>query len=82
MVTDFLFCPAHLTFNIYNTGEYDFEDSDIGFCQEESLLSPGISADQLSVVTGDMITLNQDSAKIEMNTFQSRLKLSHQENEQ
>ena len=33
-----------LTFNIYNKGDYDFEYSDIGFCQEESLLTPCITA--------------------------------------
>ena len=61
-----------LTFNIYKKGDYDFEYSDIGFCQEESLLSPGITANQLSVVTSDMLTTNQDSEKIERDTFQSR----------
>ncbi len=64
------------TFNIYNTGDYDFEYSDISSCQEVSLLSPGITANQLSVDTSDMITTNQDSEKIEMNIFQSRLSLS------
>ena len=70
-----------LTFNIYNQGEYDFEYSDIGFCEEENLLSPGITANELSIVTSDMITTNQDSEKIKMNTFQSRLNSSNQRNE-
>ena len=71
-----------LTFNIYNKGDYEFEYSDIGFCQKETLLKPGITANQLSVVTSDMITTNQDSEKLLMNAYQSRLKLSHQGNEQ
>ena len=81
----FRMCSQHdLTFNIYNKGDYDFEYSDIGFCQEESLLSPGITVNQLSIVTSDMITTNQDSEKIEVNTFQfqSRLNLSNQRNEE
>ena len=53
-----------LTFNIYNKDDYDFEYSDIGFCQEE------------------MITTNQDSKKIEMNTFQSRSNFSNKRNEE
>ena len=52
-----------LTFNIDNKGDYDFEQSDIGFCQEESLLSPGNTANQLSAVTSDLVTTNQDSEK-------------------
>ncbi len=67
-----------LTFNIYNKGDYDFEYSDIGFCQEESLLSPGITANQLSVVTSDMITTTQDSEELKMNAYQSRLNISNQ----
>ena len=71
-----------LTFNIYNKGDCDFEYSDIGFCQEESLLTPDITSNQLSVVTSDMVTTYQDSEKLQMNAYQSRLKLSHQGNEQ
>ena len=41
----FRMCSQHyLTFNIYNKGDCDFEYSDIGFCQEESLLTPCITA--------------------------------------
>ncbi len=41
----FRMCSQHdLTFNIYNNGDYNFDYSDIGFCQEESLLSPEITA--------------------------------------
>ena len=69
-------------FPYFPIGDCDFEYSDIGFCQEESLLSPGITANQLSVVTSDMITTNQDSEKLQMNAYQSRLKLLHQGNEQ
>ena len=47
----------YLTFNIYNKGDYGFENSDIGFCQEECLLSPGITANQLSVVMSGIITV-------------------------
>ena len=71
-----------LAFIIYNKGDYDFEYYAIGFCQEESLLKPGITANQLSVVTSDMVTTYQDSEKLQKNAYQSRLKLSHQENEQ
>ena len=53
-----------LTVNIYNKVDSDFEYFDIGFCQEESFLSPGITANQLSVVTSDMITTNKYSEKI------------------
>ncbi len=66
----------------YNKGDCDFEYSDIGFCQEESLLTPDITSNQLSVVTSDMVTTSQDSEKLQMNAYQSRLKLSHQGNEQ
>ncbi len=68
-----------LTFNLNNEGDYDFEYSDIGFCQEESLVSPDIPANQLLVVTSGITTANQDSEKIEMNTFQSRFKLNKSE---
>ena len=47
-----------LTFNLNNEGDYDFEYSNIGFCQEESLVSPDITAKQLSVVTSGIITAN------------------------
>jgi hypothetical protein len=64
-------CFQHdLTFNIYNKGDYDFEYSDMGYCQEESLLSPDITTNQLSLVTSDMVTTNQDSEKLKMNAFQ------------
>ncbi len=68
-------------FQYFPIGDCDFEYSDIGFCQEESLLTPDIS-NQLSVVTSDMVTTSQDSEKLQTNAYQSRLKLSHQENEQ
>ena len=61
-----------LTFNVNNEGNYDFEYSDIGFCQEESLVSPDIPANQLLVVTSGITTANQDS--------EDRLNLSNQGN--
>ena len=61
-----------LTFNLNNEGDYDFEYSNIGFCQEESLVSPDITANLLSVVTSGIITANQDS--------EDRFKLSNQGN--
>ncbi len=71
-----------LTFNIYNKRDYYFEYSDIGFFQEESPLSPVITANQLPVVTSDMITTNQDSEELKMNAYQIRLNLSNQGNEE
>ena len=61
-----------LTFNLNNKGDYDFEYSDIGFCHEESLVSPDIPANQLLVVTSGITTANQDS--------EDRLNLSNQGN--
>ncbi len=43
------------------TQHYDFEYSDIGFFQEESLMSPVITVNQLSFVKRDIITTNQDA---------------------
>ncbi len=59
-----------ITFNLNRKSD---EYSDIGFCQEESLVSPDITANQLSVVTSGIITTNQDS--------ENRLHLSNQRNE-
>ena len=61
-----------LAFNIGNEGDYDFDYSDIGFCQEESLPIPGIATNQLSVVT---------SEELKTNAYQSRSNLSNQGNE-
>ena len=61
-----------LTFNLNNEGDYDFEYPNIGFCQEESLVSPDITANQLSVVANGIITTYQDS--------EDRLNLSYQVN--
>jgi len=62
-----------LAFNIGNEGEYDFDYSDIGFCQEESLPIPGNATNQLSVVT---------SKELKKNAYQSRSNLSNQGNEE
>ncbi len=62
-----------LAFNIGNEGDYDFDYSDIGFCQEESLPIPGIATNQLSVVT---------SEELKTNAYQSRSNLSNQGNEE
>ncbi len=79
----FRMCSQHdLTFNIYNKGDCDFEYSDIGFCQEESLLTPDITSNQSSAVTSDMVTTYQNSEKIQMNAYQRRLNLSNQGNEE
>ena len=50
-----------LTFNLNNEGDNDFEYSGIGFCQEESLVSPDSTANLLSVVMSGIITANEDS---------------------
>lgn len=47
-----------LAFIIGNEGDYDFDYSDIGFCQEESLPIPGIATNQLSVVTREELMTN------------------------
>ena len=62
-----------LAFNIGNEGEYDFEYSDIGCCHEESLQTPCIATNQVSVVT---------SEELKTNAYQSRLNLSNQGNEE
>ncbi len=62
-----------LASNIGNEGDYDFDYSDIGFCQEESLPIPGIATNQLSVVT---------SEEPKTNAYQSRSNLSNQGNEE
>ena len=62
-----------LTFIIGNEGDYDFDYSDIGFCQEESLPIPGIATNQLSVVT---------SEELKTNAYQSRSNLLNQGNEE
>ena len=62
-----------LAFNIGNEGEYDFEYSDIGCCHEESLQTPCIATNQVSLVT---------SEELKTNAYQSRSNLSNQGNEE
>ncbi len=75
-----MYSQHDLTFNLNNEGVYDFEHSNIGFCQEKSLMSPDITTNQLSVVTSGIITTNQNSEELKMNSHQNRLKLSNQGN--
>ena len=62
-----------LAFNIGDEGEYDFEYSDKGCCQEESLQTPCIATNQVSLVT---------SEELKTNAYQSRSNLSNQGNEE
>ena len=62
-----------LAFNIGNEGEYDFEYSDIGCCHEESLQTPCIATNQVSLVT---------SEELKTNAYQSRSNLLNQGNEE
>ena len=76
------------TCNINHKGEYDLENSDIGFYQEElTPMNPVITANEVSDgmkfknVKSGIITADHDIGKLKLNAHQNDVDLSHHENE-
>ncbi len=67
-----------LTLNLNNKSDFDFSYPDIGFCQKKSLMSPDITANQLSVMTSGNLTNNQGSEELKFGVYQNRLTPSNQ----